>query len=78
MYLFTHSKILWLEQLKQELAQVKSMSLTWKPFILNSRGPYTQGIIHKEVMQQVFHRATLNTVGGQGTKLVFKTILLSF
>lgn len=43
--------------------------LTWKPFTLY---PYTRGIIDKEVMRQVFHRAVLNIVGGQGTGLVFK------
>lgn len=66
--LFIHSKVLWPEQLKQELAQVKSIRLTWKPFTLY---PYTRGIIDKEVMRQVFHRAVLNIVGGQGTGLVF-------
>lgn len=55
-----------------------SLSLTWKPFTLNSRDSYTQDIIHKEVMQQVFHRAVLNIVGGQGSELVFKNYYCRF
>lgn len=72
----SHIQILWPEQLKQGLAQVKSLSLTWKPFTLNSRHPYTQDIIHKEVMQQVFHRAALNICGRTGDWASFQKLLL--